>query len=214
MIKLITGDMLEAPLDAFMHQANCFCTMGSGVAKSVREKYPEVYAADCKTVKGDKTKLGTFSFAHTHDAKIGYNLYSQYDFGHDGKQYTNYDAMRTGFIAIKKHLENIIPFATLGMPCRMGCTRGGGNWILVLAMVYEIFDNTPLTVVVCEFKEYSSTPKTQYSNEDINKLKKGWAEFQSNESGRFRIRGTEAEEREFHRNWNKNLINNLKENNL
>lgn len=47
------------------HQTNCFNTMNSGVAKAIRQLYPEAYFADCKTVKGDYKKLGGFSMAST-----------------------------------------------------------------------------------------------------------------------------------------------------
>ncbi len=36
--------------------------MQSGIARQIREKYPEAYEADCKTVAGDIKKLGTFSW--------------------------------------------------------------------------------------------------------------------------------------------------------
>lgn len=172
MIEQVEGNLVTYPLDAFIHQANCFCTMGSGVAKSVRETYPEVYEADCKTVKGDKNKLGTFSFAKTYDGKIGFNLYSQYDFGYDGKCRTNYEAIKTGLLRIRDYLlMNITPAPfRVGIPYKMGCVRGGGSWDKVYEIIKESFAGSLfLEIVICEFKEYSTK-----DDETIKKLRQAY----------------------------------------
>lgn len=159
MIEFRVGNLLkQSDLNAWIHQCNCFNTMGSGVSREVRETYPEVYDADCRTVKGDTNKLGTFSFAKTKDGKIGYNLYSQFNYGYDGKLYTNYEAMRHGLEKICEHIKtNLKPNSKVGIPCRMGCARGGGNWDEVLKIIYEVFENESFDIVICEFKEYSKT---------------------------------------------------------
>ncbi len=157
MIEFRVGNLLkQSDLSAWIHQCNCFNTMGSGVAKEVKSVYPEVYDADCRTIKGDSNKLGTFSFAKTKDGKIGYNLYSQFNYGYDGKLYTNYDAMRHGLEKIREHAKtNLKSDAKIGIPCRMGCARGGGDWNEVLKIIREVFENETLEIVICEFKEYS-----------------------------------------------------------
>jgi len=161
------GNLVKEPLDAFIHQANCFNTMGSGVAKSVKEVYPEVYEADCRTIKGDVEKLGTFSFAKTKDGKIGYNLYSQFNYGYDGKLYTSYDAMRHGLEKIREHAKmNLKSDAKIGIPCRMGCARGGGDWNTVMEIIKEVFENETLEIVICEFQEY-----TKKESDDLKKLR-------------------------------------------
>lgn len=170
MITHVIGNLVKEPLDAFLHQANCFNTMRSGVAKDVSEKYPEVYEADCRTTSGDVGKLGTFSFAKTKDGKVGYNLYSQFNFGYDGKCYTNYDAIRHGLEKIREHVKTTIkPDARVGIPCRMGCARGGGDWNEVLKIINEIFEKDSINIVICEFREY-----TQQAADDLNKLRKAY----------------------------------------
>lgn len=42
MIKHIKGDIFQSSADVILHQVNCQGVMGSGVAKQVREKYPDV----------------------------------------------------------------------------------------------------------------------------------------------------------------------------
>lgn len=43
MIKIIEGNLLEASEDIIGHQVNCQSVMGSGIAKSIRDKYSELY---------------------------------------------------------------------------------------------------------------------------------------------------------------------------
>jgi O-acetyl-ADP-ribose deacetylase (regulator of RNase III) len=56
MIEHVKEDIFQVgklDIHAIIHQANCHCTMGSGIAKFIRERFPKAYEADCKTVKGD-----------------------------------------------------------------------------------------------------------------------------------------------------------------
>lgn len=39
------GNVFDSDADIICHQVNCQGVMGSGVAKEVRERYPEVYYA-------------------------------------------------------------------------------------------------------------------------------------------------------------------------
>lgn len=166
MIREIQGDVFNCGAEAIIHQANCQCTMGSGIAKTIQEKYPEAYEADCKTVKGDINKLGTFSFAeifrkiessHRFDKIERFyiiNMYSQFQYGVD-KRYTNYEAMVTALEKIKQFCidENL---KKVSCPCLMGCFRGGGNWIIVRAILESIFGNSKIELIICELeKDYS-----------------------------------------------------------
>lgn len=152
------SNVLSEPCHGFVHQANCQNRMGSGVALQVKQKYPRTAEADLNTVAGDRSKLGTFSWALNEDGKIGYNLYSQFNYGYDGKCYTDYEAMKNGLTAIKKHLSQFSTTPTdpvLAIPAKIGCTRGGGDWNIVKGILYEIFGTGPVTLVICNFSEYS-----------------------------------------------------------
>jgi len=178
MIENRIGNLLEQKdLDAWIQSCNCFCTMGSGVAKEVREKYPEVYEADLATKSGDKKKLGTFSFAKTHDGKIGYNLYGQFNYGRD-RQHTDYEAILNGLLKIKAHVkENISSTAKIGLPFKMGCVRGGGNWDTVKGILLHLFNYDPMTLVICEFNDYKPSI-SNFSKQDILTAKQAFKRFE------------------------------------
>lgn len=147
----VDANLLDYSLDGFVHQANCFCTMGSGIAKSIRAKYPEMYELDCETGKGDINKFGNFSVVQCHDGKWGYNLYSQFRYGSDGKKYTSYDAFDRGIKLIAIHAEEV-GIKTLGFPCRIGCVLGGGSWSVVKAIILDVFGKSTMTVCICNYQ--------------------------------------------------------------
>lgn len=83
MIEHYAGDIFTAPIQVLIHSANCFHTMGAGIAKDIRLKYPRAYASDCMTKKGDRSnKLGQFSLSAPADDQPFYilNCYTQYFF--------------------------------------------------------------------------------------------------------------------------------------
>ena len=57
MIKIVKGNLLDATEDIIAHQVNCMGVMGSGLAKQIRNKYPEVYANYKDYLKNYKGKI-------------------------------------------------------------------------------------------------------------------------------------------------------------
>lgn len=123
---------------ALLHQANCFNTMNSGVAKKIREELPEAYDADCLTIKGDVRKLGTYSSA-AFPSLLGFviNLYGQYNYGKDGRKYTQVINLEK---ALERFGENFAVAAAYGFKVcipRLGCGLGGADWEAELVPMIE-----------------------------------------------------------------------------
>jgi O-acetyl-ADP-ribose deacetylase (regulator of RNase III) len=148
MIIEAEANLLEYPVDGIMHQANCFHTMGGGIALRIKQKFPAAYEADLKTKNGDISKLGTFSVAVLPSNFHIYNVYGQFSFG-QGRQ-TRYDAVYDGLKAVERHArENALQ--TLGLPKRMGCVLGGGSWNIMAAIIDDIFIDSPITLHICDY---------------------------------------------------------------
>jgi len=158
MVKEIQADVFDAPIDTLVHCANCFHTMGSGIAKALRDAYPEVYEADIsQTTKGDRSKLGTFSLAEIRNPssrknprlKFVYNLYGQYTYGREKRQ-VDYEAVYRGLESIA---EDIMIEAggkeVLGINYKMCCNLAVGDWNIILAMIHSVFDSAPFVVLIC-----------------------------------------------------------------
>jgi O-acetyl-ADP-ribose deacetylase (regulator of RNase III) len=157
MIENIKNDIFAVTCDAIIHQANCMNTMGSGIARTVRELFPEAYEADCRTKKGDSLKLGTFSWAMVKNPdyphiKAIINLYGQFNFSADSR-HTRYDALYDGFVMVREKMRQKAKndLRTLAIPFRLGCNRGGGDWRVVNAIIESVFvDEKHFKVLICE----------------------------------------------------------------
>jgi O-acetyl-ADP-ribose deacetylase (regulator of RNase III) len=145
MIRYIDGDLVRDAknYDVIVHGCNCFCTMGAGIAPQIKNKFPEAYAVDCATPKGDLAKLGTIS--HTVNTKpIVVNLYTQYDYTgrRSGKMDFDYEAFRKSL----KELKSKFSGKTFGMP-RVGCGLAGASWDKVNEILEEEMRGEYVTVV-------------------------------------------------------------------
>ena len=124
--------------------------MGSGVAKQVKDKYPEVYGKYKEVYKVKGLYLGDIipvSIYHTSDFKNLWliNAITQESFGVNiNKIYVDYNAVRYSFRrtaefsnmmnALKPHHEPKI--TTIAMP-KIGCGLGNGDWNIVEDIINE-----------------------------------------------------------------------------
>src|SRR5690242_8887830 len=100
-MKIVRGDLIKLALagefDVIVHGCNCMCAMGAGIAKGIKTTFPEAYAADCATPKGDRAKLGTISTARIErDGRVlnVVNAYTQFHW-RGKKPLVDYDAIKS-----------------------------------------------------------------------------------------------------------------------
>ena len=147
MIKYIDGDLItlakEKQFDVIVHCANCFCTMGSGIAPQIKNAFPEAYEVDCKTNKGDMLKLGTISYTE-HTSPIVVNLYGQFGYGNKklGLPDVDYDALRSSFKLMKQKFSG----KTFGGP-KVGSGLAGGSWQIIEKIIEEEMRGEYVTIV-------------------------------------------------------------------
>lgn len=81
-MKTVKGDLLamakEGKFDIIVQGCNCHNVMGSGIAKQIREEFPDAWMADQQTLKGDKNKLGHYTIGMGGRLVI-INAYTQYN---------------------------------------------------------------------------------------------------------------------------------------
>jgi len=155
-IKTITGDLIKSAkngeFEVIAHQCNCFNTMGSGIAKAIREEWPEAAAVDAATVKGDRAKLGTFTSTQNTNPII-VNLYGQFDYWSKGVL-TDYSALEQALSGMK----NLFPGKKIGMP-KIGSLRARGDWNTIYAIIQKVFcdDSDDVTIVEWEQDNLKAT---------------------------------------------------------
>lgn len=136
--RIMTGDVVSAAqkgeIDVLVHGCNCQNKMGSGVAKKIREVYPAAFSADAKTLRGDKRKLGDYSYAvierENQSSLVVINAYTQYRYGHRAEG----DAPFLDLQAVKKFASSLVEKnpelivgKKIGMP-KIGAGLAGGDW--------------------------------------------------------------------------------------
>lgn len=148
------GDLLKSDCTVIMHQANCFSTMGAGIAKSIAKLYPEAAIAD-KGYQGEpKEKLGKFSMATVGKVTI-VNLYGQFHFG-AGKKQTNYEMLEKAmnrffeFVIKLNQKNNNINLEKIGVPYKMGCGLAGGDWNVVKEILEKQSEKHKVDIYIYE----------------------------------------------------------------
>lgn len=136
MMNILKGDLIQLAMagrfDVIVHGCNCFCTMGAGIAKLIRDKFPEAYQADQKTGMGDKKKLGTYSWARIERNGTNFTIvngYTQYDFSGPGPL-VDYGAVQKLFARIKKEF----PHQRIGYP-KIGAGLAKGDWDVISGII-------------------------------------------------------------------------------
>jgi O-acetyl-ADP-ribose deacetylase (regulator of RNase III) len=129
-------DLAEAgEFDIIVHGCNCLNTMGSGIAREIRERYPKAYDADTLATEQWKkpvAKLGNFStYATVGKGKpfIIVNAYTQVNFAPRGVDHFEYES----FYLILKKLQTLGP-AKFGFPY-IGMGLAGGDATRIIAML-------------------------------------------------------------------------------
>lgn len=163
-VKEIKGDLLSADVKIRCHQVNCKGVMGAGIAKQVKEKYPEAYEqykALCDQF--GSSLLGHTQFVTCHDGTIIANMFAQDSYGGSGPD-TNLGAM-------DECLSQVATFAfrtdaSVGFPRLLGCGLGGGNWDDVGKLIAGYFDfkGSGCTIVEWEPPAPDAAPNTQKPN--------------------------------------------------
>ena len=147
-MRKVKGDLIKIALnkefDVIIHGCNCFCTMGGGIARTVKDVFPEAYEADLATEKEDKNKLGSISCASVirdgHEITI-VNAYTQFNFG-GGGILVDYDAVRS----CMKEVKRLFSEKKIGYPM-IGAGLAGGDWQIISKIIDEELNDADHTLV-------------------------------------------------------------------
>lgn len=158
MIDLIQGDITKVQNGLICQQVNCQGVMGAGLAKQLRDKYPQVYeeykeyifARKVHYLAGSKM-LGLVNPVFIDKDLLILNIFGQDDYGTD-KRYTDYGALRKAF----EYIESVIaPSYNLPVyiPYGIGCGLAGGDWSIVSMIINDVFADSPVWCYIVEYKK-------------------------------------------------------------
>jgi hypothetical protein len=152
MLSVIEKDILDIDEGLIVHQVNCRGKMGTGLAGSLRTKYPAIYKKYIELYNsylesGETIKiLGTSQIVPISTKLKVVNAFTQFNYGYDGKQYTDYDAIEEVFTRLKivnlKKLPVYIPY-------QYGSGLGGGNFKVISEIIESVYPET----IICKRKD-------------------------------------------------------------
>jgi O-acetyl-ADP-ribose deacetylase (regulator of RNase III) len=146
MVSNKDGSIFDAEVTHIIHQANLYHTFGSGIAAEIKKRFPEAYEADKLTIRGDKKRLGTFTFAKSKGIII-VNLYSQDGMG-GTERHTDYVAMLAGLERIREWIPTTHKKPNVGLPFKIGCGLANGDWKIVKPIIDGTFSNVSYPVTI------------------------------------------------------------------
>jgi len=144
MITLHQGDLLDSGCQIIAHQVNCQGVMGGGIAKTIRERWPEVfqgYAQFCKNGRGKLGEILTLPVRQEEGAlPIIVNMFGQDQYGRT-RCYTDYAAFGECCVKLHEWIESDPSHKGLrvGMPFNIGCGLAGGDWDTVYSILESVF---------------------------------------------------------------------------
>lgn len=149
MLTIKQGDVFEELKagDVFVHGCNAQGVMGSGIAKIVKDKWPQAFQLYKQEVLLGKLKIGQWNaWWDTSKDIVIVNLITQQEFGRDkAKTYVNYDAVKKGLITVVADATQackriVFPFIGGGL--------ANGDRKILLDIFHEVFDNATIEGVL------------------------------------------------------------------
>ena len=134
LLKHTKGNLLDlaeqGEFDIVVQGCNCFCRMGSGIAKEIRERYPQAWNVDMLTNEGDYTKLGNWTDADAGKFWI-INAYTQYDTaktpGEDVFEYLAFEMILLKLLHVHGTKRIGLPYIGMGL--------AGGDKLAIIGMI-------------------------------------------------------------------------------
>lgn len=138
----MSGNVLETPIEIIAHQVNCLGTMGAGLAKQIKDKYPQVeswYKIYCHK-RYEQKILGTGQIVCQADHTF-FNIFGQYGYG-TSKRQTDYEAFKSGFkdVILKyRFMDNDYKSQVkIAIPYHIGCGLAGGDWKIISKILEQL----------------------------------------------------------------------------
>lgn len=144
-IEYIKGDLFTTDIKYIVHGCNDQGAMGSGVAKTIREKYTEAYKQYVLKWRDFGLKLGEVQYVETN-GKVIVNAISQDNYGRDGRRYVSYEAITDIMKTLEKDLSGKID--SIAMP-QIGAGLGGGDWNIISEIIEkELISIQPVVYIL------------------------------------------------------------------
>ena len=198
-IKLISGNLLDFPMhcatnpDRYLginniaHSCNCQNVMGGGIAKQIKDRYPQAFEADTERWSNEyndggnwRVQIGDYSKAvietqwtHLPHATI-YNLYTQSGYSTESRQ-VNYEYFWQAMKAMQEDLlfnqHELNVRQVVGVPYGISCGLAGGNWKIIKAIIEDIFLDSAIQCYIVKYDQFEHEGVGSYTKSSFEYTK-------------------------------------------
>ena len=153
--KIEFKDVFLSDSSIICHQVNCMGVMGAGIAKQMKQKYPENFDRYKKLCDefSDRPELLlgqcqlTINYDNARKSNTRYiaNLFGQVGYGRD-RQQTDLKSLFQAFLSLREQ-SRLIDKCTIAIPYGIGCGLGGAKWSDVYKIIEKVFKNDEYLIV-------------------------------------------------------------------
>jgi len=140
-MEIIKGNVLETNCNVIAHQVNCMGVMGAGLAKQIKQEYPEVFLKYKEFIKENgASKVYGRALGVKTSNYLFFNLFGQYGYGRS-RQQTSYKHLESALEEMGDILKESykcggqVPVA---IPYKIGCGLAGGEWEVVSQILEKV----------------------------------------------------------------------------
>jgi len=197
-IPVIGGNLLDFPThcttdpDTFLginniaHSCNCQNVMGGGIAKQIKDRYPQAFEADHERWSDEyndggnwRCQIGDYSKAvietqwtHLPHATI-YNLYTQSGYSTKKRQ-VNYEYFWKALKAMQEDLlfnqHELNIRQVVGLPYGISCGLAGGNWKIIKAIIEDIFLDSMIECYIVKYDDLGKDSPADWQKSSFERL--------------------------------------------
>ena len=206
-IPLISGNLLDFPthcetdpdkyvgINVIAHSCNCQNVMGGGIAKQIKDRYPQAFEADTERWSNEyndggnwRCQIGDYSKAviETHGTNSPhartnlshstiYNLYTQSGYS-TSKREVNYEYFWKAMKAMQEDLlfnqHELNTRQVVGVPYGISCGLAGGNWKIIKAIIEDIFLDSMIECYIVKYDDLGKDSPADWQKSSFERVVK------------------------------------------
>ena len=211
-IPLISGNLLDFPthcetdpdkyvgINVIAHSCNCQNVMGGGIAKQIKDRYPQAFEADTERWSNEyndggnwrcqigdyskaviETQLSDLDLIYSSDARTNlshatiYNLYTQSGYS-TSKREVNYEYFWRAMKAMQEDLlfnqHELNVRQVVGVPYGISCGLAGGNWKIIKAIIEDIFLDSMIECYIVKYDDLGKDSPADWQKSSFERVVK------------------------------------------
>ena len=146
MIKKVSGNLLEADVEALVNTVNCVGVMGKGIALQFKNAFPDMYAIYRVACKKKQVMPGKMWIDVVIDHNNEFKIVINFPTKRHWRDASRIEDIESGLRSLVEDLKQM-KIKSIAIP-PLGCGNGGLDWAVVCPMIEEAMRQVPNTRVL------------------------------------------------------------------